>query len=216
MHALVIGSASRLEALKAGIGQRWTLDYWEWPSRVSPGWGYYELIIDLEADERPSPAFSTPNKAFWLLQAVKKPLRTILPSPSWWDQAVGVNLLPGFCQRPLLEVSALSSIALERLKAWEPHFALVPDEVGMASARILALLINEALLLAEESQTPLSTIDTAVKLGLNYPQTITEWGKWMGWPHVRDILLALAHHYGEGHYPIAQALKEARYPSLEG
>ncbi len=208
MHALVIGSAARLEALQAGMGQRWVVDYWVWSSAVGPGWGYYDLIIDLEADERPSPAFSVSNRAFWLLNAVKKPLRTILPDASWWDRAVGVNLLPGFCTRPLLEVSALSPVALQQLKSWEPHFVAVPDEIGMTSARLVTLILNEALLLAEESQTPLETIDLAVKLGLNYPRTITEWGEWMGWQHARDIMLALAQHYGEGHYPIAQALRQ--------
>jgi 3-hydroxybutyryl-CoA dehydrogenase len=155
-----------------------------------------------------SPAFSVANRAFWAFQAVKRPLGEILPSPDWQPRAVGVNLLPGFCERPLLEASAHSLEAENHFRSLLPDtdIAFVPDEVGMVSPRILSLILNEALLLSQETHTPLETIDLSVKLGLNYPRTIQEWGAWVGWPHVRDIVLALSRRYGADHYPIAQRL----------
>jgi 3-hydroxybutyryl-CoA dehydrogenase len=205
---LVIGSAPRLAAVAKGIGQNWKADFWIWPSRTSPGWNRYDLIIDLEADERMSPAFSVANRAFWAFQAVKRPLWEILPSPDWQPRAVGVNLLPGFCERPLLEASAHSLEAENHFRSLLPDtdIAFVPDDVGMVSPRILSLILNEALLLSQETHTPLETIDLSVKLGLNYPRTIQEWGAWVGWRHVRDIVLALSRRYGADHYPIAQRL----------
>ncbi len=208
MSILVIGSEARLKAVAQGIGRNWQADFWIWPSHTSPGWHQYALIIDLEADERLSPAFSVANEAFWAFQAVKRPLWEILPSPVWHPRAVGINLLPGFCERPLLETSVCHPEAANRFRTLLPNteIALVPDEVGMVSPRILSLILNEALLLAEETHTPLQTIDLAVKLGLNYPRTIQEWGAWVGWTHVRDIVLALSQRYGLAHYPIARKL----------
>jgi len=219
VSALIIGSSERLQALKEAIGDSWEAHYEAWPSAHTLSWGKYALVIDLEADERPSPAFSLPEGSFWALQAVKKPLYQMLHGPEWYGRCVGINLLPGFCTRkdasgrPLLEISALSAEALRQFHTLMPQAQIceVPDEVGMVSPRILSLIINEAFLLAEETQIPIQEIDTAVKLGLNYPRTIQEWGAWMGWRHVREVLLALQAHYGADHYPLA-----ARLRSLEG
>lgn len=204
---LVIGSAERLSALMRGVGARWQPDLWEWPSQTPPGWGGYSVIVDVEADERPSPAFSVVSSALWVLSSVKKPLHRILPIPSWADRCVGANLLPGFCERPLIEATALTSAAWERFIAWEPQAVRVPDTLGLVSARILALLLNEALLLQREAHLPLTDIDTAVKLGLNYPYSISEWGERIGWRHIRDIVEALSREYGAGYYPVAPALR---------
>ncbi|MEN3040396.1 MAG: 3-hydroxyacyl-CoA dehydrogenase family protein [Bacteroidia bacterium] len=207
MRALVIGSQGRIEALMRGIGQRWQPDFWIYPGRVAPGWNYYEVIVDLEADERPSPAFSVASQALWVLSAVKKPLRRLLPSSSWAQRCVGVNLLPVFCERQLIEATALSEEAWNLFQSWEPQTCRVPDDVGMVSARLLALIINEALLLQSEAALSLETIDLAVKLGLNYPRTITEWGQAIGWHHILQLMEALQAEYGADVYPIAPSLR---------
>lgn len=207
MPTLVIGSAQRIQVLMQGIGARWNPDLWVWPSRVSPGWNAYEVIVDLEADERPSPAFSEPGRALWVLQSVKRPLRKILPAPSWFDRCVGVNLLPVFCERPLLEATALSEEAWVRFQAWEPQSMRVPDATGMVSARILCLLLNEALLLGGEAALSMDTLDLAVKLGLNYPRTVSEWGQAIGWRHIREVVEALSAEYGADTYPVAPLLR---------
>lgn len=207
MAALVIGSAERLAALMRGVGARWQPDLWEWPSQTAPGWSSYSVIVDLEADERPSPAFSIVSSALWVLSSVKKPLHRLLPGPSWTDRCVGANLLPSFCERPIVEATALTDAAWQRFTAWEPRAIRVPDSLGLVSARILALLLNEALLLQSEAHLPLATIDMAVKLGLNYPYSISEWGERIGWRHVREIVEALSEEYGAGHYPVAPALR---------
>ncbi|MCS7153288.1 MAG: 3-hydroxyacyl-CoA dehydrogenase family protein [Bacteroidia bacterium] len=207
MKTLVIGSESRLHAFMEGVGARWQPDLWLYPSSIAPGWNYYDIIVDLEADERPSPAFSVLSKAFWVFSAVKKPLRLLLPHPSWKGRCVGANLLPLFCQREVLEVSALSEEAWQYFHSWEPKSLRVPDVVGLVSARILALILNEALLLMGEAALSLETIDTAVKLGLNYPRTISEWGAGVGWRHILEILEALQEDYGAATYPIAPYLR---------
>lgn len=190
-----------------GVGQRWQPDTWVWPSRISPGWPHYEIIVDLEADERPSPAFRVVTPALWVLSSVKKPLHRLLPDESWADRCVGINLLPVFCERETVEVTALSEVAWHRFQAWEPQSVRVPDTVGMVSARILCLILNEALLLSSEAHLPLDTLDRAVKLGLNYPRTLSEWGEAIGWHHVRAVVEALNQEYGAAVYPMAPFLR---------
>ncbi|MCS7188613.1 MAG: 3-hydroxyacyl-CoA dehydrogenase family protein [Bacteroidia bacterium] len=207
MRALVIGSPNRLEALMQGVGNRWNAELYPWPSQVQPDWNLYEVIVDLEADERPSPAFEVTSEGLWVLSSVKKPLRRQLPSQEWRYRCVGVNLLPGFCEREMVEGTALSKEAWERFIAWEPKAIQVPDEVGMISARILCLIINEAFLLQGEAHLPMETLDTAVKLGLNYPHSLTEWGEKIGWKHIREIVEALQEEYGAGVYPVAPNLR---------
>lgn len=217
MRTLVIGSEERIAALMRGVGQRWQPDIWVYPALTMPGWGYYDVIVDLEADERPSPAFSVASRALWILSSVKKPLRHQLPTAAWYERCVGVNLLPLFCERPLVEVAALSETAWLRFHAWEPQSVRVPDEPGMVSARILALILNEALLLQSEAVLPLETIDTAVKLGLNYPRTVSEWGRAVGWRHILDIVEALRAEYGAAVYPVASRLRDlAQGEALKG
>ncbi|MCX8113323.1 MAG: 3-hydroxyacyl-CoA dehydrogenase family protein [Bacteroidia bacterium] len=208
MRTLVIGSASRIQALLRGVGGRWQPDIWTYPARVSPGWNYYDIIIDLEADERPSPAFSVSSRAFWVFASTKKTLRSLLPHPKWAERCVGANLLPGFCERDLVEASALSDVAWKYFSAWEPQSVRVPDTVGLVSARLLSLLLNEALLLAGEAALSIETLDLAVKLGLNYPHTLSEWGNIIGWHHVLDILEALQADYSAATYPIAPLLRD--------
>ncbi|MCS6895112.1 MAG: 3-hydroxyacyl-CoA dehydrogenase family protein [Bacteroidia bacterium] len=207
MRTLVIGSQERIEALMRGVGQRWQPDLWVYPTRISPGWGYYDVIVDLEADERSSPAFSVPSRALWVLSAVKKPLRSLLPAPTWAQRCIGANLLPVFCERALIEACALSEEAWSAFQSWEPQAVRVPDSVGMVSPRLLALILNEALLLQGEAALTMETIDLAVKLGLNYPRTISEWGKAIGWHHILHLMEALQTDYGAGTYPIAPLLR---------
>ncbi|MCX7605894.1 MAG: 3-hydroxyacyl-CoA dehydrogenase family protein [Bacteroidia bacterium] len=207
MRTLVIGSRNRIDALMRGVGRRWEPDIWKWPSKVPPGWPHYEVIVDLEADERPSPAFRTVSSALWVLSSVKAPLHRLLPDPSWASRCVGANLLPGFCERDIVEATALSDAAWERFHTWEPQSLRVPDTVGLVSARILCLILNEALLLRGEGQLTMDTLDLAVKLGLNYPYTLSEWGERIGWKHIREVVEALNAEYGASVYPIAPALR---------
>ena len=64
----------------------------------------------------------------------------------------------------------------------------VPDLPGFISARVVCMIINEAWFsLAEEVSTP-GEIDTAMKLGTNYPMGPFEWGRVIGLERVYGLL----------------------------
>lgn len=205
--SIAIGSPVRLEAFAEGIGKTWHTDLWEYPSRISPSWGYYDVIIDLEADERPIPYQPAWEGKLILLQAVKKTLRHILPAKLSPDRVVGVNLLPYFCRFPHIEVSALSLAAVQAFADFHHEFTTVPDQVGMVRARVLAMIINEAYRLKGETHLKPDAINLALQLGVNYPEGPFSWAQKIGLLHVRDILCALGASYGTELYAPAPLLE---------
>ncbi len=65
---------------------------------------------------------------------------------------------------------------------------VVRDEPGFVSARIIAMIINEAYFAIEDDVSSKADIDIAMKLGTNYPHGPFEWAKLIG---ACNILLLL-------------------------
>ena len=67
-----------------------------------------------------------------------------------------------------------------------------PDTTGFTSARIIAMIINEAYLAKEEHVSTEDEIDIAMKLGTNYPKGPFEWAKEIGLKNVYELLYELS------------------------
>ena len=65
----------------------------------------------------------------------------------------------------------------------------VKDEPGFITARIIAMIINEAYFAVEDNVSSQDEIDTAMKLGTNYPYGPFEWAELIG----TNNILALLH-----------------------
>ena len=87
------------------------------------------------------------------------------------------------------------------------QFSVIQDRVGMVMPRILSMLVNESFALQEEIATP-DAIDTAMKLGTNYPFGLIEWGERIGYDYVVKTLQAINDEYGEDRYRTAPLLKQ--------
>lgn len=74
----------------------------------------------------------------------------------------------------------------------------VPDIPGFISPRIMAMIINEAYFTLDEKVSTKAEIDTAMKLGTNYPFGPFEWADKIGLKNIYDLLNCLS-------------LKEKRY-----
>jgi len=68
----------------------------------------------------------------------------------------------------------------------------VPDIPGFITARVVASVINEAYFTLEESVSSKEEIDTAMKLGTNYPYGPFEWSKMTGLKYIHSLLERLA------------------------
>lgn len=109
------------------------------------------------------------------------------------EKAVRINGWPGFLQRSVAELATGNSNAhkpeIDRLISLcgrQPEW--VPDCYGMLSARVLAMIINEAWFALEESVSTAEEIDVAMKLGTNYPNGPLEWGKMIGLKRIVELL----------------------------
>ncbi len=94
-----------------------------------------------------------------------------------------------------LEVAFSSETAAqlqELLQQLQLPYRAVPDIPGFISTRIVSLIINEAFLALEEGVSGREEIDTAMKLGTNYPKGPFEWFAAVGLQRVATLLQQLS------------------------
>lgn len=97
------------------------------------------------------------------------------------ENFVRINGWPTFLKRTIIE-SACNDISTK--KRTEEIFSLlnkkvewVADEPGFITARIVAMIINEAYFALGEGVSSKNEIDVAMKLGTNYPYGPFEWAE---------------------------------------
>ena len=70
---------------------------------------------------------------------------------------------------------------------------IVPDAIGFASPRVLAMIVNEAYLVSEGGIASHQDIDTSMRYGTNYPMGPFEWEQYWGQDVLKSIMQALNH-----------------------
>ncbi|MBZ0204605.1 MAG: 3-hydroxybutyryl-CoA dehydrogenase [Ignavibacteria bacterium] len=88
------------------------------------------------------------------------------------------------------------------------NYSIVPDRVGLIFPRIVSMIINEAVQVFSELIASKEDIDTAMKLGTNYPFGPLEWADRLGIELVCNILAGLQRDFGEDRYRPHPLLKE--------
>ena len=78
------------------------------------------------------------------------------------------------------------------LKALNKNVIPVPDQPGFISARIIAMIINEAYFAKSENVSTEKEIDVAMKLGTNYPYGPFEWASIIGIKNIYALLKILS------------------------
>ncbi len=68
----------------------------------------------------------------------------------------------------------------------------VPDEVGFATAKVVSMIINEAYFALQDEVSTKAEIDTAMKLGTNYPFGPFEWAAKIGSKNIYKLLQTLS------------------------
>ncbi|MGB2868228.1 MAG: 3-hydroxyacyl-CoA dehydrogenase family protein [Bacteroidota bacterium] len=128
---------------------------------------------------------------------------------------VGICALPSLIEAPTVEVAPTIhspketiDVVLRFYQSLGKEAEIVQDRIGMVVPRILCQLINEsAFALMEEVASPLD-IDTAMKLGVNYPNGPIEWAEKIGLSQVYAVLSALESDLREDRYRIAPLLRQ--------
>ena len=83
----------------------------------------------------------------------------------------------------------------------------INDAVAGIFPRALAMIINEAAFAVQESVATAKDIDTAMKLGTNYPKGPLAWCDEIGATAIVAVLDALATEYGSDRYRVASLLR---------
>jgi 3-hydroxybutyryl-CoA dehydrogenase len=124
---------------------------------------------------------------------------------------VRINGWPGFRARNMHELVTPDEATTQRLHDLYARlgytYRLVPDTAGMIAPRILAGVINEAWYAWEEQVSTKEEIDTAMKLGTNYPFGPFEWGERIGLDQIAGLLWSLS--MTDPRYLPAGALQQA-------
>ena len=128
---------------------------------------------------------------------------------------VGIAALPTLIRNSVIEVSptvytneSAIDVARRFFSSMKKDIAIVQDRVGMVLPRILCQIINEAMFAVQQDVALPKDIDTAMRLGMNYPSGPIEWGERIGFKHVYAVLDALHTDLGEERYRICPLLKE--------
>lgn len=74
--------------------------------------------------------------------------------------------------------------------------------------RIISMLINEAADTVWMQICNIEDVELAMKLGVNYPKGLLEWGKELGYQNIIQCLDDLHHTYGEERYRVCRFLRD--------
>lgn len=112
------------------------------------------------------------------------------------DRFIRINGWPTWLQLEKTEATAASPEYREKaagvLSLFGRKPVWVPDQPGFIAPRVVSMIINEAYLALEEEVSTKEEIDTAMKLGTNYPMGPFEWAQQAGLKNIYHLLEILA------------------------
>ena len=204
---IVAKDQQKEEILSCGVNDGCRIDWIKTPAELS-AFPNCDAVIDLlfeDGDHDVSYLKSYLSKTVFV-SAVNKTLAEI------GQPVIRINGWPGFLKRSIAEVACAGETGKDAaenvLNCLNKKAEWVPDIKGFVSPRVISMIINEAFFALEENVSTKEEIDTAMKLGTNYPYGPFEWAKKIGLKKITALLFELSvveKRYG----PSTLLLKEA-------
>jgi 3-hydroxybutyryl-CoA dehydrogenase len=207
MKVLVVANEAQKEELVPGLTEEMDI---EWI--VSPE-GYvssvnFDACLDLlfeNNNDRVSALRQTQARLI-VVNAVLAPLSGI------HEDVVRINGWNTFLKRPVIEAAVTDESTKEKadrvFNGFGKRIEWVPDITGLITARVVASVINEAYFALEQEVSSKEEIDTAMKMGTNYPYGPFEWSKKIGLKNIYMLLSRLAEQQ-KRYEPAALLTREA-------
>jgi 3-hydroxybutyryl-CoA dehydrogenase len=169
--------------------------------RTQSAAGDYDAWLVADAGQPLPPVFDKPL----LLHAVEGTCTSrALPG-----NCIRINAWKGFLARDHWELAGPVTPEAEAVvQALGRIPVRVADEPGLVTARVLAMIINEAYYALGEGVSTRAEIDTAMKLGTNYPFGPFEWARRIGVQEICRLLQSLQ-SYGERYRAAPLLMEEA-------
>ena len=101
---------------------------------------------------------------------------------------IRINAWPGFLKGNILEAAAEENTREKAKAVFGDGLEFVKDVPGFVSARIVAMIINEAFFTLEAGISSREEIDLAMKAGAGYPYGPFEWSEKIGVEKIRELL----------------------------
>jgi 3-hydroxybutyryl-CoA dehydrogenase len=123
---------------------------------------------------------------------------------------IRINGWPTFLKGELIEASADASLreqAEKVLSLLGKKTEWITDQPGFITPRVIGMIINEAYFSLHEQVSSREDIDTAMKLGTNYPYGPFEWAEKIGKEKVYRLLEKLSTE--EKRYKPCEGMREA-------
>jgi 3-hydroxybutyryl-CoA dehydrogenase len=182
----------------------------------------YSIVFDLTADkEKENRSYYNSQKGLTVfVSMVKKQLEEFVLENglSQANTFIGINALPTFFERDLLESTAMRLGDREKIddlvKDWSWQIKWVESRVGMVTPRVVFMIINEAYYTVQEGTANQKDIDTGMKLGTAYPMGPFEWKDAVGVRNVYETLEAVYEDTKEERYKICPMLKTEYLKSM--
>lgn len=158
---------------------------------------YIDLLFDMDAE-----------RTGQLKKLLPKPV--IVNSVAYTTKAIGADFIritawPTLLQRSLTELAAPEGYDTTLIETVFDECQLVPDIPGMITARVIAMIVNEAYYTLGADVSSKEEIDIAMKLGTNYPYGPFEWSERIGLKRIYELLKELSR--ADARYAIAPALE---------
>jgi 3-hydroxybutyryl-CoA dehydrogenase len=132
--------------------------------------------------------FTGTNKPVFINSVIKTLAELNAPA-----NAVRINGWHSFLQRPVWEIAGnITDTITAVAEKLHKKIHVIKDEPGLVSAKIIAMIINEAYFALGDEVSSKTEIDTAMKLGTNYPYGPFEWAQKIGLKNIYALLLKLS------------------------
>lgn len=154
-------------------------------------------------DEKILPGFSELQKPVFINSVVHTLSDINAP-----QHVLRINGWPTFLQRTTWEIAGQVNENINSIfTSLNIKINTVADEPGFITARIIAMIINEAYFALEEKVSSKAEIDIAMKLGTNYPYGPFEWALLIGADKILALLQKL-NTTGNRYKPAALLIEE--------
>jgi 3-hydroxybutyryl-CoA dehydrogenase len=212
MNVYVIGNKHQVEQVRSKISTEHSVNSIERVAEIDPD--SEPVVFDFSFDDSPDnlEAYSGLTEMHLFINATRASLAELtFFADGQLPNLFGIAGDPTFLERPLLEVSAHYNNRADARKLFLQlgiEATLVDDRVGLVTPRIISMIINEAYYTVMEGTATREAIDTAMKLGTNYPMGPFEWTTKWGVVNIYELLEAMYLDSKDERYKICPLLKQ--------
>lgn len=212
--AIVANTEQKQELMSRPFAEGTEIVWLEKPALVPEVLGYIDLLFEEElfhagndAEKLNRLALLADQQSLGSIIIVSAVMQNCADLPNSFIRMNGWN---SFLDKERMEMTGGSNVENEKatqiIASLNRKAEWVPDQIGFIAPRVIASIINEAYTALQEGVSDKKQIDTAMKLGTNYPMGPFAWAEKIGIKKIDRLLRTLSHE--DVRYHPAQLLTE--------